>query len=159
MYFYHLHFTHEPDTETMRALVARHFEVKPASVFIYSDAVELFGSATEPANETLLAQHHASSVQVMVRSYDIGSGPLAGWLRVETRDVPLGEARPLARLLAAEIRARFFYNDPVPDPGDASGDDAQIEILPNGAERKVWIIEYGGEGGKTLTAIDERTPS
>ena len=156
MHFYHLHFTDEPEMETLRALVARHFEVQPASVFIYSDAVELFGSATQPPNETLWAQHDASSVQVMVRPYDIGSGPLAGWLRMETRDIPLGEARPLARFLAAETQTRFFYNDLVRDPHDPSGDDAQIEVSPDGAERKIWIVEYGGEGGKTLTAIDDR---
>jgi len=153
---YYLHFTNMPEVETLRTLVARHFEVKPASVFIYSDALKLFGSATQQADEHQLAQYYASVVRVMVRPYRIGSGPLAGWLSVETVVVPLREARALAHLLAVETRSCFFYNDPVRDPDDPNGGDAQIEIAPDGAERKVWVIEYGDESGSTLTVIDER---
>lgn len=151
----YLHFLKAPDEDVLRTILAGLFGVRKADVFVYTNVFAVFGSADCAADVALAAAYDASSVRVLLQFYEPDSGPIAGWLSVEAeRDVA---ARTLARALAAATASPFYFDDPTPDPrAGPSNEGAQIEVGPGGNERPVWLVEYGGLQGATLTDLSDR---
>lgn len=151
----YLHFLKVPDEDVLRTILAGLFTVRKPDVFVYTDVFAVFGSADRAADSALAAAYEASPVRVLLQFYQPDSGPIAGWLSVEAeRD--LG-AHTLARALAAATASPFYYDDPTPDPhAGPSNEGAQIEVGAGGNERPVWLIEYGGPQGATLTDLSDR---
>lgn len=151
----YLHFLKVPDKDVVRTVLAGLFAVRKSDVFVYTDRFAVFGAADRAADSALAAAYETSPVRVLLQFYKRDSGPIAGWLSVEAeRD--LG-ARTFARALAAATVSPFFYEDPTPDPHAGPGNEgAQIEVGPGGEERPVWLVEYGGPKGATLTDLSDR---
>jgi len=59
--------------------------------------------------------------------------------------------------MSSATGVRFYYRDPAPDPDDSPFvEAAQVEVQPDGVQRKVWVNEYGGEDNRTMTALSDR---
>lgn len=152
---HYLHFLKVPDEDVLQTIFAGLFAVRRDDVFVYSDAFTVFGSADRAADPTLDAAYGASSVRVLLQFYQPNSGPIAGWLCVEAQ-TPVSN-HVLARALATATVSPFYYDDPTPDPNAGpSNEGAQIEVGPEGHERPVWLVEYGGPKGATLTDLSDR---
>ena len=152
----YLHFLKAPDVDVLRAALAGLFAIHSDAVFVYTDAVAVFGSADREADPALVAAYDASLVHVLLQFYQPRTGPIAGWLSVETKREDVG-ARTLARALAAATASPFYYDDPAPDHrAGPNNEGAQIEVDPSGRERPVWLVEYGGPHGATLTDLSDR---
>ena len=151
------YFAPSPDQDALRSSVSRHFAVGDGQVFIYFDASDVFGAVDRDRNEQLHSSYCASVVRILVRYYEPGAGPLAGWLTVETADLQDFDDQSLALAMAATTGVRFYYRDPTPHPDDTPFAEAsQIEVQPSGEQRKVWVDEHGAAGGRTMTDVSDR---
>jgi hypothetical protein len=145
------HFQPQLDLDRMRVAAAEFFHVAPGSVFIYSDAVDILGSAERAPDPDQVAAYEASDAAILLRRYEPGTGPLEGWLAAERH--PSGEMddQGFAQTLAAATGVVFYYADPVPDPDDEPGAGAaKIEVAPSGATRQVWVSEFCDADGTQI---------
>ena len=151
------YFAPMPELSALRSSLSRHFGCGEAGVFLYFDAHEVFGDAEYGGNEQLRAAHCKSSIRVLLRYYEAGTGPLAGWMTIEAVDREDIDDHSLAVAMAVATGARFFYRDPMPDPDDSPFvEAAQVEVQPSGEQRRVWVNEYGRADGRTMTAVSDR---
>ena len=151
-----LHF--HPTLDVMKLCIAagEHFACSPAAVFVYFDAVDIWGSGERDPDPVQKAAFEAASVRMLIRRFPPGAGPLEGWLRADLKSGGEVDDGALARTLATATGVNFYYVDPVPDPEDEPGAEAaQIEITPQGAARKVWLIELSDVNG-TETVVSGR---
>ncbi len=152
----YLRFLKAPDAEILRTSLAGLFGVRGDDVFVYADVIAVFGSADCEADAALSAAYDGSLVHVLLQRYQPESGPIAGWLSVEAERDDVGAAT-IARTLAIATASPFYYDDPTPDRhAGPNNDGAQIEVDSVGHERPVWLIEYGGPHGATLTDLSDR---
>jgi len=150
------HFQPTLDVDRLRAAIAAFFEVTPDRVFLYSDAVDILGSAERAPDPVQVAAYEAGAVCVLLRRYAPESGPLEGWLAVERHPGPEVEDFALACVLAGATDVKFYFLDPVPDPDDEpDAGAAKVEIAPDGARRQVWVSEFSDESG-TQTIVSGR---
>ncbi len=151
------YFAPVPELSALRSSLSRHFGDGDERVFIYFDAHDVFGDSERVGNEQLHVAYAESAVRVLLRYYEPGTGPLAGWMTVEVVNQHDIDDESLAMAMAAATGVHFFYRDPVPEPGDSPlVEAAQIEVQPSGEQRKVWVNEYGGASNRTMTAVLDR---
>lgn len=150
------HFTPTLDVEKLQIAAAAHFCVEPANVFVYLDAVDIWGSANRDPDPAQSAAFYAAAVRILIRRYEPNSGPIEGWLSLEPEDPSAFEDAALARALSAAAGVTFYYADPVPDPDDEPGiQAAQVEVRADGVTRKVWLSEFSDASG-TQTIVSGR---
>ncbi|MFT3729397.1 MAG: hypothetical protein QM759_16355 [Terricaulis sp.] len=151
-----LHFQPKLDTGQLRLAAARFFSCDPAQVFVYHDAVDIFGSEQRDPDPVQKAAFEAAAARILVRRYAPDMGPIEGWLLGELQSGGEIDEGALARALAAGAGVTFYYLDPEPDPEDEPGAQAaQIEVSPDGATRKVWLSEFSDDTG-TETIVSGR---
>ncbi len=149
------YFASMPELGLLRSALSERCGIGDERVFIYFDATDVFGDAEHDGDEQLYAAYRESAVRVLLRSYEPGTGPIAGWMNFEVVDRDIDD-QSLAVAMATTTGVHFYYRDPAPDPDDSPFvEAAQIEVRPSGAQRKVWVNEYSSEG-KTMTAVSDR---
>lgn len=150
-----LHFQPTLDVDKLRLAAASFFGCDPASVFVYFDAVEIWGSDSRDPDPVQKAAFDAAARRILVRRYESESGPIEGWLSLDAEEDAFEDGR-LAAALAAGTGVTFYYVDPVPDPDDEPGEHAaQLEVTPEGVTRHVWLSEFN-DGADTQTIVSGR---
>jgi hypothetical protein len=149
-----LHFTPSLDIERLQLAAGRHFGAAP--VFIYFDAVDIWGSESRDPDPVQKEAFDAAAVRILIRRYQPNSGPIEGWLSVDLATHADFEESALAQALAAGTGVSFYYLDPIPDPDDEPGAEAaQMEVQPDGTTRHVWLSEFSDASG-TRTIVSGR---
>ena len=132
--------------EKLQLAAGRYFGATP--VFVYFDAVDIWGSEEREPDPVQKAAFDKAAVRILIRRYQPNSGPIEGWLSVDLTTHAEFEDNALARALAAGTGVSFYYLDPVPDPDDEPGAEAaQMEIRPDATSRNVWLSEFSDASG------------
>jgi hypothetical protein len=100
--------------------------------------------------------YERSDVGVQVGHSALDAGPVGGWFYLERWRVPRNlDVKACARAAAAFLKTPVLFPDPTPGDTSQYADAAQIEVTPQGVERKVWLSEFG-ENGRSKNLIETR---
>ncbi|MFI4936511.1 MAG: hypothetical protein ACHP7N_18045 [Caulobacterales bacterium] len=149
-----------PDLTLLKRAVAKHFNVEPHQVCVYTNTFDIDPPFNDEKPGAQWAEFEASATSVYFNDSDQGHGPVCAWCSVQTRNPTENnfEDRPLARTMAAVLNQTIVFRDPVPDPRDHPiVEAAQIAVTPDGKEVEMWFVEYGenGESRNDLFRRDE----
>ena len=144
------------DVEVLGQFVASRLSLPRDQVCVY-DNIWLIDPPAQGAPAGPLWDAYAHSlVGVQMGHYEPNAGPVCGWFSLEKgRSLEPSEVRSFARAAAAFLDAPILFPDPAPGDTSQYADAAQIEVTPEGVERKVWLSEFG-EKGRTRNLIEAR---